>query len=523
MVDRQEIIHLYRSGTMSKRAIAKHKGISRATVDKIIASYEAALSADSQEALEDLLTLQPAYNAQGRKPRRLTSMIVNEIDNLLEINQQQLRKGLRKQTMRKVDIYQALVSKGVQISYSSVCNYVRLKTSKEKDTKAFIRQEYAPGNECEFDWGDVKLYIGGRMCRLYLAVFTLCHSNLRRSFLFSRQDTLSFMESHRSFFKDVDGVPRIMVYDNMRVAVKKFVGVHEKQPTEALSRMSAFYNFDYRFCNIRAGWEKGHVERSVEYVRRKAFCIPKAFASLSEAQEYLSAVCHKMDAEVAFGCGDVREKQFNVHADICALLSKPGDIGCYEMEPYTVDKWSTVCINGSHYSVPDKLVGKTVGVKKYSDFLIMMYEKQRVARHDRIWTGRGWSLQLEHYLDTLLRKPGALSGSVALQQVPHKIKQLFEIHFKDNPKEFILVLQYALDNGFYYRDITDAAQRLFRKGLSHLSADQIKAELHANTNASFSDSPVESYNIMPDQLMQIENSAFKSIIATDSLLNPAAK
>jgi hypothetical protein len=86
-----------------------------------------------------------------------------------------------------------------------------------------------------------------------------------------------------------------------------------------------------------------------------------------------------------------------------------------------------------------------------------------------------------------------------------------------------LVLQYALDNGFYYRDITDAAQRLFRKGLSHLSADQIKAELHANTNASFSDSPVESYNIMPDQLMQIENSAFKSIIATDSLLNPAAK
>jgi hypothetical protein len=166
-----------------------------------------------------------------------------------------------------------------------------------------------------------------------------------------------------------------MVYDNMRVAVKKFVGVHEKQPTEALSRMSAFYNFDYRFCNICAGWEKGHVDRSVEYVRRKAFCIPKSFALLSEAQEYLSDVCHKMDAEVAFGCGDVREKQFNVNADIYALLSKPGDIGCYEMEPYTVDKWSTVCINGSHYSVPDKLVGKTVDVKKYSDFLILMHEK----------------------------------------------------------------------------------------------------------------------------------------------------
>jgi hypothetical protein len=308
----------------------------------------------------------------------------------------------------------------------------------------------------------------------------------------------------------------------MRVAVRKFVGIREKRPTEALSRMSAFYNFDFRFCNIRAGWEKGHVERSVEYVRRKAFCLPRAFASLSEAQEYLSAVCHTMDAEVAFGCGDVREKQFNVHADVCALLSKPGDIGCYEMEPYSVDKWSTVCVNGSHYSVPDKLVGKMVDVKKYSDFLIMTYDKQRVARHDRIRTGRGWSLQLEHCLDTLLRKPDALSGSVALQQVPQKIKQLFEKHFKDNPKEFIVVLQYALNNGFYYKDITDAAQRLYDKGLSQLSADQIKTGLHANTNVSFSGTPVESYNILPNQLTQIEDSSLKSIIATDSLLRQAA-
>lgn len=46
-----------------------------------------------------------------------------------------------------------------------------------------------------------------------------------------------------------------MVYDNMRVAVKDFVGT-DKTPTEALSRMCAFYRFDFRFCNARAGWEK---------------------------------------------------------------------------------------------------------------------------------------------------------------------------------------------------------------------------------------------------------------------------
>ena len=52
------------------------------------------------------------------------------------------------------------------------------------------------------------------------------------------------MGSHRDFFRDVHGVPAMMVYDNMRVAVKNFVG-GDKKPTEALMKMSGFYCFEY--------------------------------------------------------------------------------------------------------------------------------------------------------------------------------------------------------------------------------------------------------------------------------------
>ena len=34
-----------------------------------------------------------------------------------------------------------------------------------------------------------------------------------------------------------------------------------------------YYQFGFRFCNVRKGNEKGHVERSVEYIRRKAFAL----------------------------------------------------------------------------------------------------------------------------------------------------------------------------------------------------------------------------------------------------------
>ena len=86
--------------------------------------------------------------------------------------------------------------------------------------------------------------------KFYLAVFTFGHSNGRYAYLFRHQNTLTFMESHRNFFRDILGVPAMMVYDNMRVAVKSFVG-GDKKPTEALMKMSGFYCFEYRFCNVR--------------------------------------------------------------------------------------------------------------------------------------------------------------------------------------------------------------------------------------------------------------------------------
>ena len=141
-----------------------------------------------------------------------------------------------------------------------------------------FKQYYEPGEDCEFDWGEVKLRIGDKPVTFTMAVFALCHSEGRWAYLFRHQDNLAFMESHRNFFHDVHGVPRTMVYDNMKVAV--ILKPDGKKPTETLLRMCAFYVFGYRFCNARAGWKKGHVERSVDYVRGRAFTTRVDFDSI---------------------------------------------------------------------------------------------------------------------------------------------------------------------------------------------------------------------------------------------------
>ncbi|EKN07539.1 IS21 family transposase [Parabacteroides johnsonii] len=289
MIERQEIIHLYRICGYSKRRISRELHCSRHTVDDILFEYEAALNKeDPDEALSDLLSTPPRYDSSKRRPRVLTPQVKSEIDACLKRNDAKLALGMHKQRMLKKDIHLYLLEKGYSVSYPSVCNYIHDKEQGKgkKNSEAFIRLFYKPGEVVEFDWGEAVLFIDGVKTKFYLAVFTFGHSNGCYTYLFRHQNTLAFMESHRNFFRDINGVPSLMVYDNMRVAVKSFVG-GEKTPTDSLLRMADFYRFRYRFCNVRAGWEKGHVERSVEFVRRKAFCHTDRFKDVFSAQEHM--------------------------------------------------------------------------------------------------------------------------------------------------------------------------------------------------------------------------------------------
>lgn len=114
---------------------------------------------------------------------------------------------MRKQCLKRQDIYRCLIEKGFNISYSSVCKYIqkRKQEKTKKPREVFIKQYYEPGQECEFDWGEVKLRIGGKPVTFTMAVFALCHSEGRWAYLFRHQDNLAFMESHRNFFHACTG------------------------------------------------------------------------------------------------------------------------------------------------------------------------------------------------------------------------------------------------------------------------------------------------------------------------------
>lgn len=477
MVEKQSIIHLFKVGKMSVRGIARKLKMHRKTVSKILTEYESALASGETERIEEILTTPPSYDSSKRRRRVVVKEVSDIMDELFEMNQKRRFMGLRKQCMCKRDVWEYLRKRGISIAYSTVCRYLYVKEhqtiKKHHSTEAFIRQEYAPGEMCEFDWGQIKLTIAGSLRTLHMAVFTFSYSNGRAAYLFDRENSLAFMEAHRNFFKDIKGVPGTMVYDNMRVAVEKFVG-KEKKPTVTLLRLSNFYGYSFRFCNVRSGNEKGHVERSVEFVRRKSFCIIDSFASVEHAQRYLSMVCAKLNSEPhSPATEDIKTRYAE---DLAALSPHTDDMGCFEMKDFKVDKWSTITLSGSHYSVPDSCVGQTVAVRMFSGKLQMVHIGEVVAEHERLYKP-GWSIKLEHYLHTLGMKPGAVASSTALIQAPEEVRTIFRESFKGRESEFISLLLYMHEKGFTQQDMYTAYRHLKTKGIGRVSSDQIKALL----------------------------------------------
>jgi transposase len=473
---KQRIILKHING-MSNRSIARELHMSKDTVNKYVNEYEEKKSelllmnpeADPKELIQAIVE-KPKYNSDNREPQRVTPEMMKVIEECLELNEWRRANGISKQQMKKIDIYEYLNKKKFNISYSTVKRLI--KSIENRHREAFIRQEYKHGDICEFDWGTVKLDIGESGYEAYqMAVFTSAKSGYRYAMLFKTQDTAAFQQSHAEFFDHCKGNFKMMVYDNMRVAVKKFVGLHEKEPTKALSELSIYYGFNFRFTNIARGNEKGHVERSVEYVRRKVFSEPSCdkFNTLADANNFLAMGCMRLNSQ-SISNGTIplevlEEEQKHL------LPHLPKFESCIYSEN-RVDKYSTIMVSQNHYSVPDALVGKMVSVKMYTDKLIVYHDHKIVAVHERSFRLHDWTIDIYHYLRTLNKKPGALQGSTALLQADTKIKDIYNRYYSKDAKTFLQVLELIYEKGI--NAVTEALNELERFSPLDMSADKVK-------------------------------------------------
>lgn len=463
---------------LSNSEIAKKHHMSRTTVVKFRKLYNAA-EADAQnpEALAELLQSVPKYKDREVDSPVLTDKIKALIDQELANNAVKVATGLKKQQKRATDIHADLCRAGYAVSYRTVVRYIHVKKAAGKASvqDCFIKQKYIPGERMEFDWGEIKLYIKGKLTTFNMAAVALC-SNGRWGKLFSHQDKQAMMEAHVNAFSFWGHVPQIMVYDNMRTAVRSFTG-GTKKPTLELTQLEGYYGFKHQFCNVRSGNEKGHVERAVEILRRKAFSGRDHFDSMDEANEHLLNTCLENNELVK----DL------IQEELIVMLPAYNEMACFEADFRQVDKLATIRLDTVSYSVPYEYIHRSVWVKKYSDDVVI-YDtdkpsKQEIARHKRSYIPNDNRFDIQHYLKVLKVKPGALKNSYALRQTPQGLQNLFDAYFSEDPKSFVELLIWARDNQYGYQELCSAVNVAKMKGVHTITKESIQGILTENRSS----------------------------------------
>lgn len=441
LIEKQKIIIAYYNMKKSQRTIAQEFGLNRRTVARYIRDYEQKreqLLTDNkakEELIADIIK-NPSYDTSSRKKVKLTEEIIERIRFYLKENEQRQKDGRHKQQRKKIDIYETLCEEGFAIGYTTVCNSIG--KIQRQSREAYIRQEYAPGEVCEFDWGEVKLTIAGKKRTLQMASFSSTWGDYRFAKLYANQKTESFLDANASFFEAIGGVYKEMVYDNARVMVARFVGRSEKEPTEALLKLSLYYGFRFRFTNTYQAHEKGHAERSVEYLRRKIFSRRDTFNTMEEVLSYFQEELLKLNTK----CHQGKESAYDLlEKEKDYLLVLPPRYDTAHITESRVDSYSTVSVDGNHYSVPDHLVGEFVLVKCYPHQVLCYHNGDKVASHPRSSFEIRWSLDISHYLNTLKLKPGALRRSSAFLQMKPRLKDIYQEYYQGQEKEFLKLLE----------------------------------------------------------------------------------
>jgi predicted transcriptional regulator len=474
MAEYQQIIFSWHNGK-SQRAIAKELGISRTTVQTHIQAYRARqISSSPKIKIPDAGIIdRTSYDSSKRRRSKLTEEMIAIIDSCLAKNEAKLASNRGKQRMKAIDIHAHLLAEGHVISYSSITNHLRQHHRKIKE--AYIRQAPDAGHMTEFDWGEVKLSIEGKLKTYQLAVFTAAFSNHRFAVLFDRQDSSCFLESHVLYFSSVGGVMQELVYDNMRTAVAKFaIRNKDKEATHALLQLSIYYGFNFRFCNARKGNEKGHVERSVEFVRRKAFCIIDHFDTLKQANIHLSKTVTMLNLCPATGQKQsIQSRLDELERPLMRDLPVvPFDVGV--LRNLRVDKYACIKVDTNRYSVPDNLVGSRLAVKIYPQVIKVYAADHRcLAQHERRRMSHHYYIKIDHFLNTLKHKPGALKGSTSLKQADELTRVLFVQHFKNDSKLFIELLIFLKQKQLTISDLKVAVQQCLQIS-PHQSVDKDK-------------------------------------------------
>jgi len=280
--------------------------------------------------------------------------------------------------------------------------------------ETFVPQSHDWGGEAQVDWYEAAVdFAEGREQVNFFTMRSMAGGGAFHT-AYRHATQQAFFEAHERAFHYFGGVFRVLRYDNLKSAVRKILRGHQREQTERFIAFRSHWGFQTEFCNPAQAHEKGGVEGEAGYFRRNHLVpIPKV-KDLAELNEYLRAACQQDQERQISGKPQTIGEAMHIEQEHLLPLPPEG-FELAEISFPAVDGQGCVKVRTNRYSVPLR-AGSRTQARLLPAHVEIWHERRCIARHERSYGRQQAVLDLEHYLEVLERKPGALAGSTPLQQ-----------------------------------------------------------------------------------------------------------
>jgi transposase len=387
---------------MSIRQAAREFGLSRKTIRKMLQH-----------------SLPPGYARKKPVRRPMLGPWLGVIDQILADDQSQPRKQ-RHTAKRIFDRLKAEHAFGG--GYTIVKDYVRQARLRHKEV--FVPLAHIPG-DAQADFGEARVVIAGVERKAHFQCFDLPHSDDCFVIAFPAENTEAFLEGHNQAFAYFGGVPRTMLYDNTRIAVKEIAGDGQRKPTEAFYGLQSHYLFAAKFGRPGKGNDKGNVEGLVGYARRNFLVPVPHVASWEDLNAHLREQCVKRRLRKLWGHTEtIAERSERDREKLLPLPIAP--LEACQQRTTRASSQALVRFETNDYSVPTEYGHRQVLIKAFVWEVAISAASEVIARHARSYGREEMIFNPLHYLALLEQKTNALDQAAPLDgwQLPGEFTEL---------------------------------------------------------------------------------------------------
>jgi transposase len=284
--------------------------------------------------------------------------------------------------LRATRLWAMVRDRGYSGSAIQVQRYVRTVRPAAR-AEAYLRLDTLAGEQAQVDWGNFgPLRVGATTRSLSCFVLVLSWSRACYARFALDQTLESFLRGHVEAFAALGGVPRTILYDNLKSVVLERVGDHIRFHPRLLE-FAGHYHFAPQPCAVARGNEKGRVERFIGFLRH-AFFAARPFTSVADLNTQLA----RWIADIAHArpVPDRREQRV---ADALAveqprLLPLPEHpFRCDLLRAVSSGKTPYIRFDGNDYSIPHPLVHRPLTLVASDAVVRILDGATEVARHAR--------------------------------------------------------------------------------------------------------------------------------------------